>query len=282
VTNFIDCRVHPSVTAVIDGPLAPFLPGFVDDTGFPQTAVDPGEIADYYRSRGGRAVLLGWDSESTTGRRPFGSSDVAALTRAHDDVFLGFGAVDAAKGAAAVGQVHEAARLGLVGVALQPAIQKIGPADRTTAPVWEAAAGHGLICLFHTGATRLGAGMPGGAGVRLSASNPMYIDNIAAQLPDLKIVLAHSGRLWRSEAAAIAAHKANVYLCLGGETLVEPDEELRNAVAGPLATKVLFGSGYPFGDPDSWMATWSGMELSDDATRRVLHDNAAELLGIAG
>ena len=281
MTAYIDCRVHPPVAALLDGPLAPFLPGLEGVGAVPQAPLEPDEVAEFFRSRHARAVLLGWDSEATTNRRPFGSHDVAELVAGAPDVFIGFGAVDAAKGAAAVAQVHEAARIGLSGLALPPATQHPAPADRATEPVWEAAAGHGLTCLFHTGVTRLGAGMPGGGGVRLSSANPLIIDKIAARLPELRIVLAHTGRLWRSEAFAIAAHKPNVFLCFGGDELIGPDAaDLREAMTGPVEEKILFGSGYPFGDPDKWLAAWSGLGLSDDLLQKVLYDNAAGLLGI--
>jgi predicted TIM-barrel fold metal-dependent hydrolase len=281
VTAYIDGRVHPPVAALLDGPLAPFLPGLEGVGTVPQAPLEPDEVAEFFRSRDARAVLLGWDSEATTNRRPFSNDDVAALVAGAPDVFIGFGAVDAAKGAAAVAQVHEAARIGLSGLAMPPATQHPGPADRATELVWEAAAGHGLTCLFHTGVTRLGAGMPGGAGVRLSSTNPLIIDKIAARLPELRIVLAHTGRLWRAEAFAIAAHKPNVFLSLGGDELIGPDAaDLREAVTGPLKEKILFGSGYPFGDPDKWRADWSALGLSDDVLQKVLYDNAAGLLGI--
>ena len=256
--------------------MAPFLPGLKEHRGFAPDR-EPGDLVDYYRSREARAVVLGWDSGPATHMRPFSSSDVASLVALAPDVFWGLGAVDPSKGAAAVAQVHEAARLGLVGISLHPSAQGRSPADRISYPVWEAAAGHDLICMFHTGSTLFGAGTPGGRGVRLEPAWPLHVDTVAARLPDLRIVLAHGGTLWLGEALAVAAHKANVYLCLGGQSPATLGEEAVMAINGPLADRVIFGSGFPFAEPNVWIEKWENLGLPELITRKVLHDNARAL-----
>lgn len=279
MTGFIDAHVHPPVAGFLNGPIAPFLDGLLEHRGFPATVMEPGDLVDYYRSRAARAVLLGWDSETATNWRPFGSSDVSSLVALAPDVFWGLGAVDPSKGAAAVAQVHEAARLGLAGIALHPSAQGRSPAERTTYPVWEAAAGHDLICMFHTGSTLFGAGTRGGGGVRLAPAWPLHVDTVAARLPELRIVLAHGGTLWLPEALAVASHKANVYLCLGGQSPGSLGEEAITAISGPLADRVIFGSGFPFAEPDTWIEKWQDLGLPETITRKVLHDNALALFG---
>ena len=58
--------------------------------------------------------------------------------------------------------------------------------------------------------------MPGGGGVRLKYSNPMAVDDVAADFPGLDIILAHPSFPWQEEALAIAVHKPNVYIDLSG------------------------------------------------------------------
>jgi predicted TIM-barrel fold metal-dependent hydrolase len=281
VTEFIDVHVHPPVEAFLEGPLAPYAPSLRSLDGSPLEPRTVDEVADYYRRRNGRAVLLGWDTESVTHTAPLSSAKIADLVVAAPDVFLGFGAVDPTKGAKAVAQVHEAARLGMQGVATHAAAQGIGPGDRFTYPVWESAADHGLVCLFHTGSTRLGAGMPGGDGVRLEPGRPIHVDTVAARFPDLRIVISHAGPMWRDEALTIAMHKGNVWLDLRGSSPQGLDERVRDLMRGPLAGRVLFGSDYPFGDVDRLRAEWDLLDMPESVTRRFYHDNAAELLGVS-
>ncbi len=266
MTALIDFHVHPPVGLLITGPLAPF------ELGVEAMTVD--EVADYYRERDARAVLLGLDTESTSRLRPFSNDDVAAMVSSHPDVFVGLGSVDPALGAKAVAGIHGAARRGLAGLAFDPVAQDFDPADRSNANLWANASDHGLIVLFHTGTTRLGRGLPGGGGLRLSHGDPRSVDAVAARHPELRVVLAHNGALWRDEAVAVAAHKPNVWLSLIG------------AGAGEYATVVgddrvdqgqlLFGSGWALGDLDAQLGDWK--EADEGLRSSVLHDNALTLL----
>ncbi len=268
--TFIDFHVHPPVAEFVEGPVAPF------DVGLDVlTAVD---VADHYRRRDGRAVILGLDTVSTTRHRPFSSEDVAEIVASDQSIFIGFGSVDPAMGAKAVAGVHEAARLGLAGLAFDPVAQAFDPAERSTHTLWANASDHGLIVLFHTGISRLGRGLPGGAGLRLSHGDPRGVDVVASLYPDLRVVMAHNGGLWRQEALAVASHKQNVWLSLIGAPAAEYATVFDDSASMLDTDKALFGSGWAFADLDEQLKEW---ELADDRLRhRVLYENAERLLGI--
>jgi predicted TIM-barrel fold metal-dependent hydrolase len=278
VTAFVDAHVHPPVPALLDGPLAPYVEGLEQATGRPLHSMLPEAIVEYYRSRNARAVLVGWDLETAGNRRPFSSSDVAEIVALAPDILDGYGAVDPAKGALAVGQVHEAARLGMKGIAVHPASQGMGPADRLASTVWEAAGDHGLVCLVHTGMTRLGYGRPGGSGVKLAAGNPMHVDAVAARFPHLQIILVHTGPLWQEEALAVATHKTNVSVCPTG-AVPATWPQLLEAAEGSLGERIVFGSGFPVGDPDLLVKSWREAPIAESVADRILVDNALALFG---
>jgi len=278
VTRFIDAHVHPPVPEFLDGPVAPFIAGLREYLGEPIEPQTPEQLADFYRSRDAKAVLLGWNSRPASGYRSLGNREIAALVRSAPDVFYGFGAVEPTGGAGAVAGVHEAARLGLAGLAFHPAAERVAPPSREGRHVWETAAEHGLVCLIHTGFTRLGAGMPGGGGVSLEPARPIHVDRVAATYPELKIILAHTGQLWLDEALAVAVHKHNVHICLSGISPKSMSPELLDLIRGPLRDRVHFGSDYPFGTPDTWLAEWDSLGLPDELSRAVLVDNVSGLL----
>lgn len=281
MTDFIDFHVHPPVAELLTGPIAPYLVPLEGriDAALEILTVD--DVASYYRDRNGKAVLLGWDTETITQTRPFSGMDVAAMVAAHPDVFYGFGSIDPARGAAAVAGVHSAARLGLVGLAFHPIGQGFDPSSRSAFNVYEAAEEHGLICFFHTGYSRLGSGMPGGTGLRLTHGAPAAVDEVAATFPNLQIVVAHLGRLWRDEAVAVAAHKSNVWLNLVGSTPRGCMDDL-DALAGLDFDRCLFGSDWCFASLDDSLAGWQAGSVDETIRRRVLHDNAERLLSLAG
>jgi predicted TIM-barrel fold metal-dependent hydrolase len=280
VTRFIDAHVHPPVEEFFAGPLAPYIAGlreYLDDPIPVQTA---GELADFYRYRNGKAILLGWNSRPGSGFRSLSNRTIRALVDEAPDVFFGFGAVEPTGGAGAVAAVHQAARLGLVGLSFHPAAEQVVPSERESRQLWETAVEHGLICLIHTGFTRLGAGLPGGGGVSLEPARPIRVDRLAAAYPGMKVILSHTGRLWLDEALAVAMHKSNVHLCLSGVSPKSMEPDLLDLIRGPLRERVHFGSDYPFGNPDAWLAEWDSLGLDDELSQAVLVDNISRLLGV--
>jgi uncharacterized protein len=270
LTGFIDFHVHPPVTEFVTGPLQPLHEEL--------SVLSAEDVAEHYRRRDGRAVVLGLDTESTSRRRAFSNRDVAAVVETAPDVLFGMGSVDPAGGAKAVAGIHEARRLGLIGIAFDPVVQGFDPAERSMKQLLDIAADHGLIVLFHTGETSLGRGQPGGGGLRLTNGDPRLVDTVAALHPDLLVVIAHSGALWREEALAIAGHKGNVWLTLVGAPAPEVAAFLEAQDALVDAGRCLFGSGWALGDLDAQLKEWDTVD--EELRRAVLHDNAASLLGL--
>ncbi len=282
MTRFIDAHVHPPVPEFLDGPMGPFLGGLRNYRQEPVGVQTPDDLAEFYRSRDGKAVLLGWNSRPGSGYRTLGNREIRALVDSAPDVFWGFGAVEPTGGAGSVAAVHQAARIGLAGLVFHPASEQVAPSERESRQLWETAVEHGLVVLIHTGFTRLGAGMAGGGGVSLEPARPIHVDRLAAVYPEMKIILAHTGRLWLDEALAISQHKSNVHLCLSGVSPRAMSSELIDLIRGPLLDRVHFGSDYPFGDPDAWLAEWDSLGLPDEVNQAVLVDNVGRLLDQTG
>lgn len=262
----------------VDGPLAPYRSGLASGFNDELAAVDITHLAETFREAGARGLILGWDDESKTGRPGFRNKDVASAVGEAPDVFVGFGAADPLKGAAALIQVHEAASMGLPGLSFHPAAQGISPGDRYAAPVWEAAASHALICLFHTGFTTLGAGTPGGSGIALGHGRPIHVDAIAAAYPEMVCVIAHAGRMWLAEAVTVAVHKSNVWLDLSRLDMTAAPDFLLQAIAGPLRDRCVTGSDYPFRPLGAWRSVWGDVGLPGDVKLAIEETNPMRLL----
>jgi uncharacterized protein len=276
----IDVHVHPSTAEGLAawGELLEATERYFKTT-IATRAVD--EMADEFRADDVLAVLLAWDAETATGEPPLTNDVVAACVARHPDAFLGFASVDPWKGKAAIAELRRAVTgLGLRGLKVHPSAQAFAPNDQRHYPLWEAAAELGIPVLFHTGTTGLGAGVPGGGGIKLGFSRPIFLDDVAADFPELTIVGAHPSWPWQDEMLAVAQHKSNVWIDLSGWSPRKWSPELTAAVLGPLQDRALFGTDYPFITFQKWLAAFRSHEPSPEVEQKVLIGNATRLLDL--
>jgi predicted TIM-barrel fold metal-dependent hydrolase len=138
--------------------------------------------------------------------------------------------------------------------------------------------GLGVPAIFHTGQTGIGAGLPGGRGIKLALSDPLVLDEVAADFPDLTFILAHAGMPWYENTIAMATHKSNVFVDLSGWSPKYFPAGLIRAASTYLRQKFLFGSDFPVITPERWLRDFEGLEISDEARPLILKENAARLL----
>jgi predicted TIM-barrel fold metal-dependent hydrolase len=240
------------------------------------------EMADYYRQRRMAAVVFTVDAEANLGHRAIANEEVAAAAAEHRDVLIPFASIDPAKGRRGARAVAGlVAGHGVRGFKFHPTLQAFYPDDRAAYPLYEAIEAAGVPALFHSGQSGIGAGMRGGAGMRLKFSDPLRLDDVAADFPDLQIVIAHPSFPWQDEALAVATHKPNVWIDLSGWSPRYFPPQLVRYADSLLRDKVLFGSDYPLITPDRWLADFDQLDVKPENRPRILKDNAARLLGLA-
>ncbi len=239
------------------------------------------DTAAYYRERNIGAVIFPVDAERETGFRRYSNEDVAQICAENSDILIPFASVDPWKGKAGVREVRRLARdFGVHGFKFHPTMQGFWPDDRSVYQMYEAIQEEGKIALFHTGQTGVGSGMRGGMGMRLKYSNPMAIDDVAVDFPDLRIIMAHPAFPWQDEALAVCQHKPNVYIDLSGWSPKYFPEILVKYCNSLIRKKVLFGSDWPAITPDRWLADFEAAPFRDEVRPLILKDNAWRLLGL--
>lgn len=240
------------------------------------------EIAEHYRSRSMAAVVFTVDAQSELGHAPLSSEEIAEGAARNNDVLIPFGSVDPRQGSTAVERaVRLVEEYSVRGIKLHPSLQGFAPNDPSYYPLYEAMQERGAIMLFHTGQTGIGAGLPGGRGIKLRYSDPMLIDDVAADFPSLQIILAHPSVPWADASISIATHKANVHVDLSGWLPKYFPPQLVRAVGSYLSHKALFGSDFPVITPDRWMTSFDELGIKPEARAAVLKHNAARLLKLA-
>lgn len=237
------------------------------------------QTAAYFRERRIAAVIFPVDAERETGFRRYSNEEVAQLCAENDDILIPFASIDPAKGRAGAREARRLVRdFGVRGFKFHPTMQGFFPNDRAIYPVLEAIADEGAITLFHTGQTGVGSGMRGGMGMRLKYSNPMHLDDVAVDFPDMPIILAHPSFPWQEEALAVAQHKPNVYIDLSGWSPKYFPEILVRYANTLLKDKMLFGSDWPAITPDRWLADFAKAPFRDEVRDLILKENARKLL----
>jgi predicted TIM-barrel fold metal-dependent hydrolase len=241
------------------------------------------EMAAYYRERKIACVVFPVDSERASGERRVSNEEVAELAAANSDIMIPFASIDPARGRMGA---REARRLikefGVRGFKFHPSLQAFYPNDRKAYVLYEAIAEAGLPALFHTGQTGVGAGVRGGGGIHLKYSNPMYLDDVAVDFPDMPIILAHPSFPWQDEALAVATHKPQVYIDLSGWSPKYFPPQLVHYANTLLKHKVLFGSDFPMITPDRWLKDFATIAIKPEVRPLILKDNAIRLLKLGG
>ncbi|HEC56855.1 MAG TPA: amidohydrolase [Candidatus Syntrophoarchaeum butanivorans] len=235
----------------------------------------------YDRAGVDRIVIVAWDAETTTGLPKTSNEYIAEIVDRYPDRFIGFASVDPWKGEIAIRDLEVAIRdLGLSGVKFQQAIQAFFPNDRRFYPIYEKCVELKIPVQFHLGMTGAGAGVRGGDGIRLKYTRPIYLDEVAADFPELTIIGLHPSWPWQEESIAIAMHKANFYLDLSGWLPTYFPETLVRYARTLLKDKCLFGTDYPFIDPERWLYSFNKLGFEDEVKELILEKNARRVLGI--
>ena len=276
----IDVHIHPP------GPTGESLTSSRVTLEYFRAAAPPAsveEMAEYYERLDIFGVLFPVDNETVSGRAPSPSNDdVADIVRRYPRQFVAFASIDPWKGKAALNEIERCAKdLGVRGLKFMPNTQQFYPNDERFYPAWEMAEKLGLVVLIHSGTTGVGAGYPGGAGVKLKYSRPIpYIDDVAADFPGLKIIMAHPAWPWQEEQLAILVHKPNVYVDLSGWSPKYFQPSLVQYANTLVQDKVLFGSDYPVMTPERWLGDFEQAAFRDEVRPKILLENAKKLLGL--
>ena len=280
----IDVHVHAEISC--HDPEDPVMGEFFDAASAyfkaPRERPKMPEIVELYRATNIAFCLFTVDAESGMGTKRVSNVEVAEMAAKNDDICMAFASIDPHKGRAGA---REARCLveehGVRGFKFHPSIQAFSPDDPMAYPLYEAIEALGVPALFHTGQTGIGAGLPGGRGIKLRYSAPMLLDDVAADFPELTVVLAHPSVPWQDEAISIATHKANVYIDLSGWSPRYFSPQLVRAANGLLKRKVLFGSDYPLITPERWMRDFGELDVKDEVRPLILKENAVRMLGLS-
>lgn len=205
---------------------------------------------------------------------------VGKLVAQSPDRFSGYGTItmDHVKIPRALAQVQRVADLGLTGVSLQPSFFGMAIDDRVLYPVYAKADELGLQVALHTGINYT-------VTFPIRNDQPIQLDQVACDFPDLVLVACHAGWPWVSEMVAVLRKHPNVYAEFGGlapkyvcsaGTGWEVMFRFMNTLVGE---QVLHGTDWPVIPMDRAVSEWRDGGLREHVLEALLGGNARRLLG---
>jgi predicted TIM-barrel fold metal-dependent hydrolase len=218
---------------------------------------------------------------------------VASIIEEYPNRFIGFAGIDPRRGKEAIQELERCVEQGFKGVKLWP-LTGFYPDDPAFYSFYERVQELGVIILCHTGEC------PPSTYIKYCA--PRYIDKVAVDFPDIKIIMAHIGRPWTSEAISIATKNSNVYFDISGwepafkRMPVALLQTLAQAKLSCGIEKILFGTDWLLFTPMVSLKNWvkgikkmkmtpplklMGLpEFTDEDKNKILGENAKNVLGI--
>jgi predicted TIM-barrel fold metal-dependent hydrolase len=122
--------------------------------------------------------------------------------------------------------------------------------------------------------------MPGGDGIKLRYTQPLLLDDVAADFPNLTIIGAHPSWPWQDEMLAVARHKSNVFIDLSGWAPKYFPPALVQQASTLLQDKCLFGTDFPLIPTERWLTEFAALPIKDEARPKIMRRNAARILGL--
>ncbi len=149
-------------------------------------------------------------------------------------------------------------------------------------PFYEVAQAHNRPVLVLVGHTGAGAGIRGGAGIKLDLCHPRYVDELAIDYPDMKIITGRPAWPWQDEMISIMIHKPNVWSELHGWSPKYLTDPFKKEIRSRLKDRVMFGADYPLFRYERLVKDWQGLGYTEDILERVFYKNAEKLFGVSG
>ncbi len=275
--NVIDFRFRPNTAETLDGiQNSTMFKGLCQHIDFskmkPQSVAEV--VADLNSHNVVRAVITGRDCEKTYGGKSNNAS-VINFVQSFPEKFIGFFGLDPHKGMQAVRDLRKAVgELGMRGAAVDPYLAQIYPHDAKYYPLYSTCCELNIPIVFTTGPATL---VPGAV---IDHVAPRYIDFVARDFPELKIVISHGGYPWVNEAIIVAERNQNVFIEISEFERSPMSEAYIQAANSMIAHKLLYASAHPFVDFRQALRTYGELPFTPDVRQKVMHDNAATLLGL--
>lgn len=270
----IDFRFRPNTPDIMAIADSKMFKSLCDAIGFSNMKTQTIEeiVEDMDKHGVDKAVVLGRDAETTY--QWVGSNDgVASFVKKYPNKFIGFAGLDPHKGMAAIDELKRSVNdLGLKGASIDPYLAQIYVNDAKYYPIYAKCCELDIPIVITTGPATL---VPGAV---IDHVAPRYIDFVARDFPELRIIVSHGGYPWVNEMIMVAQRNQNVYFDMSEYELLPLSETYVQAANTIISDKLLFASAHPFVDFKDALKTYDKLPFTDEVREKVMYKNAARVL----
>ncbi len=243
----------------------------VDDSRVHHT---PEEAIQYLKDAGVTYAVIAGSDDGTLRNRVVSNDKIAKIRDDHPEFFkFAWAGADPHKKMNAVRKFErDIKELKLSGLYMNPWYNKMFANDRRYYPLYAKAVELNVPLSLHC----ISSMDPTST---MDYGNPKYLDDIAVDFPELRIVARHPGFPWDKELVAVAYRQPNVYIemsCINPKLLTDLIPRLNDIVQD----KVIFGSGFPWVTPKKAIEWVDRLGLKDEVKEKVLYKNAARFIGL--
>ncbi|MBC8014421.1 MAG: amidohydrolase [Sporomusaceae bacterium] len=275
--KIIDFRFRPNTADTLAGignsPMFKDLCATIDfPTMKPQTMVEI--VADLDKYNIIKAVITGRDCETTYPAKSNNAS-VIDFVKKYPNKFIGFSGVDPHKGMRGINELKRNVKeQGLKGAAIDPYLAQIYVNDARYYPTYAKCCELNIPVIITAGPATL---VPRAI---IDHVAPKYIDIVARDFPELKIVVSHGGYPWVNEMITIAQRNRNVYFELSEYEAFPLSEAYVHAINTIISDKVIYASAHPFVDFKTALGIYEKMPFNNEIREKIMYKNAAAILNL--
>ena len=195
----------------------------------------------------------------------------------HPDRFSGLAGIDPFRGMEGLKDLEYAVdEMGFVGAHLYPHWCELPPNHKKYYPYFSKCCELGIPIMMQVGHNLVYSRKR-----RLpSVGRPIYLDEVAIDFPELKLIGIHIGIPWTDEMISMCWKHENVYTA--GDAYAPkywPDSYVHYANSYGQK-KVLFGTDWPVIDPVRAVEEFNDLNFRESASQRILRENALEVFNL--
>jgi len=200
------------------------------------------------------------------------NDEVYEIVKKYPKRFVGVGCIDATNRRQALDDVDRCINeYGFKAIVIEPGTHAVGmyADDRRLYPIYSKCADMGIPVFLMVG---------GNAGPDVSYSDPVHVEHVAIDFPEMKIVIIHGGWPWVTHILHVAYRRSNIYVSADVSMLFPGGDQFVTAINSYLSDRFLYSSACPLTPIVGYFNKFMELGVKEEYLDKILYQNSKKLL----